>query len=320
MAPTDYFSRLKSKILGATEVPVKPAMNTSTATVLLIAYSFIYVLPFYISSTTRPSPNLSRDAPSVIRGRIASVTTSCIMCSIFTFVILCTVVENGTVIQALHAMGWFPIGIVETAKALGLTAVGFLGPIFEAGIVQGKWRDWIRLRGLDTLNGWIGYRNIVAGPVTEEILFRSASVPLLLLAHTSNKTTIFLTPIIFGLAHVHHFYEFRVTHPHTPVLAALLRSLLQFSYTTLFGGYATFLYLRTGSLLSVILVHAFCNWQELPRFWGRLTYDGDTVIEPDVGDKKRWTFAYYALLVIGAAGFYKLLWVWTESPSALVAF
>ncbi|EPE29698.1 hypothetical protein GLAREA_00858 [Glarea lozoyensis ATCC 20868] len=335
MAPTDFYSRLKSKILGEKEGPVKPPMDTNLAVGLLLVYTLIYVVPFYLSSTTRPSANLSRDAPSVIRGRIASVTTSCTICSIATFVILCTIVKDGTFGAAFHAMGWYPIGILETVKAVGLTAVLFLGPLFEAGIVQGGWRDWIRLRGLSMLSGWMGYRNIVAGPVTEEILFRSASVPLLLLSQTSNKTIIFLTPIIFGLAHVHHFYEFRITHPHTPVTAAFLRSLLQFTYTTLFGGYATFLYLRTGSLLAVILVHAFCNWMGFPRFWGRLTYDADTVIGPDVGDKKSedakqsvndgslgvgWTIVYYILLVVGAVGWKKLLWQWTASPSALTTF
>lgn len=59
-------------------------------------------------------------------------------------------------------MGWYPIGLLETAKAVGLTAILFLGPLFEAGIVQGGWRDWIRLRGLSTISSWIGYRNLVA--------------------------------------------------------------------------------------------------------------------------------------------------------------
>ena len=49
------------------------------------------------------------------------------------------------------------------------------------------------------------------GPVSEECLFRSASVPLLLLAGVSTKSTIFLSPIVFGLAHAHHFYEFRIS-------------------------------------------------------------------------------------------------------------
>lgn len=174
------------------------------------------------------------------------------------------------------------------------------------------------------------------GPVTEEVLFRSASVPLLLLSQTSNSTIIFLTPIIFGMAHVHHFYEFRISHPHTPVVRALLRSLLQFTYTTLFGGYATFIFLRSGSLLSVILVHAFCNWMGFPRFWGRLS-SGDTAIGQDVGQGKRggkgsftvpdagvlsvtWTIIYYVLLVTGAVAWQKLLWPMTESESMLTRF
>lgn len=336
MAPTSFFARLKSYYSGEKE-PVKPALSTNAAVACLVVYTLVYVLPFYISSTTRPSPSLSRDAPSVIRGRIASVTTSCIICSIATFVALCSIVEDGNPIRALHSMGWFPIGLVETVKAVGLTAVLFIGPLFEAGIAEGGWRDWIRLRGLEVISGWIGYRNLVAGPITEEVLFRSASVPLLLLAQTSNTTIIFLTPIIFGLAHVHHFYEFRITHPHTPVVGAILRSLLQFTYTTLFGGYATFIYLRTGSLLAVIMVHAFCNWMGFPRFWGRVTNGEDTIIRPDVGDSKRddtatasatingqlgiaWTIIYYALLVVGAVSWKKLLWTLTESTSALAMF
>lgn len=160
-------------------------------------------------------------------------------------------------------------------------------------------------------------------------------MPLLLLSQTSNTTIIFLAPVVFGLAHIHHFYEFRITHPHTPILGAFLRSLLQFTYTTLFGGYATFIYLRTGSLLSVVLVHAFCNWMGFPRFWGRLSA-GESIIGPDIGEGKRsedrssqtltrqlgilWTVAYYLLLVVGAISWWKLLWVLTQSESGLTTF
>jgi prenyl protein peptidase len=154
----------------------------------------------------------------------------------------------------------------------------------------------------------------------------------------SHRTTIFLTPIIFGLAHVHHFYEFRITHPHTPLSAAIFRSVFQLGYTTLFGAYATFLYMRTGSLLAVTLVHTFCNWQGLPRFWGRLE-GPETLLGPDtlgemskrsdegariaVGGGKLpiiWTIAYYVLLVIGAVSWWKSLWLLTDSRQALAKF
>ena len=117
------------------------------------------------------------------------------------------------------------------------------------------------------------------------------------------------------------------------MIAAVLRSVLQFTYTTLFGGYATFVYLRTGSLLSVILVHTFCNWMGFPRFWGKVSA-GETIIGPDVGEGKRsedgpqpsghlglgWTVAYYVLLMVGAWGWWKLLWPLTASQAALTTF
>jgi CAAX amino terminal protease family. len=99
-------------------------------------------------------------------------------------------------------------------------------------------------------------------------MFRSVIVAVHLLAKVSPGHIVLVAPLYFGIAHIHHFYEFRLTHPDTPVLAALLRSLFQFGFTTVFGWYATFVFLRTGSLPAVILIHSFCNWCGLPRLWG----------------------------------------------------
>jgi prenyl protein peptidase len=166
----------------------------------------------------------------------------------------------------------------------------------------------------------------------------------MLLAATSPTKTILLTPILFGLAHVHHFYEFRLTHPRVPAAAALLRSAFQFAYTTLFGAYATFLFLRTGSLAAVCAVHAFCNCMGLPQVWGRVeppaseggmvapvpVMAGGDVGEGEGGGERRmvggssgrpsilWSVAYYVLLVAGAVVWYRNLWVLSESGNALV--
>lgn len=134
---------------------------------------------------------------------------------------------------------------------------------------------------------------------------------------------------------MHHFYEFKLTHPHTPLPPALLRSLFQFSYTTVFGWYAAFVYLRTGSLIAVILAHSFCNWCGLPRVWGRV--DAGEPIGPPIGRGKEdsdglqaqvadgklgsgWSVAYYILLIVGVWMFMAGFWVMTESPMALASF
>jgi prenyl protein peptidase len=162
----------------------------------------------------------------------------------------------------------------------------------------------------------------------------------MLLSRAPLSKTIFLTPILFGLAHVHHFYEFRLTTPQVPASAALLRSLFQLGYTTLFGAYATFLFLRTGSLLAVCAVHAFCNCMGLPQVWGRVEpeYEQPVVVpvmagggggggggglaKGRVGSGGRpsflWTVTYYVLLVAGAVLWWRNLWVLSESGNALV--
>lgn len=151
---------------------------------------------------------------------------------------------------------------------------------------------------------------------------------------------------------MHHLYEFRLTHPRVPLALALARSAFQLAYTTLFGAYATFLFLRSGSLLAVCGVHAFCNCMGLPQVWGRVEPEPGPGLEVGVGEGGRgaavgvgvpvmaggdvgegdgllrhgdvrrpsilWTVAYYVLLVGGAVMWYRNLWVLTESENGLV--
>lgn len=176
--------------------------------------------------------------------------------------------------------------------------------------------------------------------MTEELVFRSCLIPLHILCHHSPKQIVFITPLYFGIAHIHHLYEYKLTHPHTPFLPALARSLFQFGYTSIFGFYATFVFLRTASLPAVVLAHSFCNWCGLPRFWGRvMVVEPGVPMGPPVGVNRMgqergrvgasgrrgelglaWTAAYYSLLVAGAIGFWKALWVLTESERRLVDF
>ncbi|OJJ52607.1 hypothetical protein ASPSYDRAFT_51723 [Aspergillus sydowii CBS 593.65] len=312
----------------------KPAISAHAAAGISICLTLIYVLPFYISPTTRPSATLSRDAPSVIRARIRAVTLSCIVCSL---AVLCLIVtkDDCSVIDALRLLGWWPVSFTDVFRSLVLTAILFTGPLFERGIAEGEWRSWFKkARISETLGGWIGWRNYVAGPITEEIMFRSAIIPLHLLARVSPGRIVWIAPLYFGVAHVHHFYEFRLTHPDTSIIAAALRSVFQFGFTTVFGWYATFVYLRTGSLIAVIIIHTFCNWCGLPRLWGRV--EGAVPIGPTLSRGKEdsdrspeysydqlgigWSVAYYVLLVFGAIGFCCALWPLTESIHALANF
>ena len=118
-----------------------------------------------------------------------------------------------------------------------------------------------------------------------------------------------------------------------------------FSYTSLFGFFEAFVYLRTGNFWSCFAAHAFCNIMSLPRVFGRVgegmgraavnhTHRNEQQGNVDVGDLAdhlqagterqdlgtEWTVAYYILLCIGAICFKMLLFPLTDSDLALVAF
>jgi prenyl protein peptidase len=305
---------------------------------LQITFTLLYVLPFYLSPATRPSPTLNRDAPSVIRARIQAVTLACLVASISTLTLIVHTTRHSPV-ESLHLLGWYPIHLSSIFGPLALTTTLFTGPLFERLFIERIDPSTTSA----TLLSWIGYRNFVAGPITEEVLFRSVLVPIHLLAKVSPTTTTFITPLYFGIAHIHHFYEFSLTHPHTPLLPILLRSIFQFTYTTLFGWFAAFVYIRSGSLYTVIIIHTFCNWIGFPRFWGRVqrkenldSYgptkraqndpmtDSTARWTPKYSARSElnvlWTVLYYVLLVAGAYGFYVGLWPLTASGNALADF
>lgn len=154
-------------------------------------------------------------------------------------------------------------------------------------------------------------------------------VPLHMLAGFSNKQLIFLTPLYFVIAHAHHLYDFRVSNPQAPLWIGLLRVVFQSTYTSLFGFFAAFVFLRTGNVYAAILAHTFCNYMGLPRLWGRVGVETAAPIGPPGTDFDHtlpsrskgigWTVTYYVILVAGAYGFRCQLFPLTESSHALAA-
>lgn len=146
------------------------------------------------------------------------------------------------------------------------------------------------------------------GPITEEIVFRSCLLSLYL-ASDEPPSTIYLvtcTPLYFGVAHLHHLYESRLQHPHELWSVAVLRSAFQFTFTTIFGWYAAFIFLRSGNVYSSILVHSFCNMMGLPKLYGKLGNQTDLV-----------TAVYYVLLIGGLLGFMLLINLLTATSNSV---
>jgi prenyl protein peptidase len=142
-----------------------PDFSQAHAFALLVAYCFVYVLPLYASAATRPSPTRSRDAPEAIRARIRAVSFSTAACSVATLLILfCLDVDR---FSPWHLMGYWPVNLVSSAKAVFLTALLFAGPLFECLVVDGEWQQWLRLQPIQHVwSDWPAWRNLVAVRLT----------------------------------------------------------------------------------------------------------------------------------------------------------
>jgi len=77
-------------------------------------------------------------------------------------------------------------------------------------------------------------------------------------------------------------------------MITILVTFVQFTYTTLFGWYASYLFITTKTIWAPIAAHTFCNVMGLPRFFGRIP--GASTFQNGV---------YYICLAAGAIGFAK---------------
>lgn len=78
-----------------------------------------------------------------------------------------------------------------------------------------------------------------------------------------NLQIILLGPLIFGVSHLHHFFEF-LNQGYT-IGEALRVVFIQLLYTSFFGSLEFFIFLRTQHLISICLVHMWCNTVGLPN-------------------------------------------------------
>ncbi|KAF9088846.1 hypothetical protein BGX29_012358 [Mortierella sp. GBA35] len=163
---------------------------------------------------------------------------------------------------------------------LPLLLVGFLfmGPVLmmflsnELPFQQAF--DWASQR--QHIQGLMGMRNFVVGPISEEFIFRACMVAIVSNSGAGSYLMIFVLPLVFGIAHINHAYESYVKKGRTrqAFFGAVAMAVFQLLYTTLFGWFATFLFLRTSNLIGPCLCHTFCNMMGFPdvtniQYFGR---------------------------------------------------
>lgn len=171
-------------------------------------FRFFLLISFFIISLLFVfSISIHRDHPTTVKKRFFSVFMVMLISPIFIYVLLLANGNQSIGITIWEIMGFRMKGIfVAIFVPLLLTATLFLGPIC-AIIINGVWKSYLEpVYWLDCFKNILWIRNHIVAPLSEEFTFRACMMPLLLQSYRPT-TAVLLTPLFFGVAHLHHNIE-----------------------------------------------------------------------------------------------------------------
>jgi membrane protease YdiL (CAAX protease family) len=284
---------------------------------LCAGISIFFVASLYVF-VPRSVQRLARDDPAQIRWRSLATTIVCVLSLLVSKFISCEDSIGSILGQASLAV--LLQDLFSAVVALGHIMVLYLNPlvmtmlrvrrivnrnngVYQRGGVQAFLKNYyticigpmvaalLRIDGNEQVQ-WILLRNYIFAPITEELVFRCSIIPVLQAGGMSDGSIIWISPMFFGFAHAHH--AFLRYNQGLPIFTVVLQTTFQFAYTTLFGIYCSYVYLRTKSVLAVCVGHAFCNVMGLPN----LSFFGPS--SPDYSQR----FLLTVLLCTGIIGFY----------------
>ncbi|KAK0504399.1 hypothetical protein EDD18DRAFT_499993 [Armillaria luteobubalina] len=304
-----------------------PPLSSSQATLLALFFVSSYVGSLYISKNARLSfvskpvkladgqvrrkqdKERWRDDSDVIRARLTAVALSTVLSCFVVYWVRLKALEIASEARA------------DTLKRLGFTAphpvvahlitpMLFLGPLYAMSLYRTL--PFQKLYNLNNVT-WIhfksllGIRTYIVAPLTEEIVFRACTLSIYHLSGASVYRMIFLAPLWFGLAHVHHAWD--VYNRYGRTTAALKRAIIaitfQMAYTTLFGFHCSYLFLRTGSIWPPITAHVFCNIMGVPGLQQELRHFPSK------------TFLIIVTYILGVVGYVLTLGVWSSTERSI---
>eukprot|EP00834_Sanchytrium_tribonematis_P001991 NODE_54_length_30443_cov_1.442954.p16 type:complete len:252 gc:universal NODE_54_length_30443_cov_1.442954:22617-23372(+) len=208
-----------------------------SAIVASLMLSFTFVLILYADPETRFGDSLD---PKVIKKRAILSLINCIASAMFIKLYF---------ISFLNAkvLGFTILGINDFHIILN-TLLLFAGPIYS---------EFYLGTLFEMSNFWRSMRALIFAPIFEEFVFRALIVQLWKHAGISDTVITFASPLMFGVAHIHHLlYNIKIGYS---IPTALVNSIFQIFYTSIFGSYQVHAYLKTGNYFTIVLTHSFCN-------------------------------------------------------------
>ncbi|CAL9736048.1 CAAX prenyl protease 2 [Monosporozyma servazzii] len=289
---------------------------------LQLYISISYVLAIYFSTSQHVS-HKQRNEPQIIRQRMKNIMIICginvvlvpLIVSMYSGKPFSECLLQIGIVGGYHFNGVWDIkqSIVDCVKVITLVAILYVGPLIDLCLHYVYTNDSMWYDLCDNFNDIWGVRNYVFAPISEELVYTS----MLLGCHIAMEprsqlpwTKLLLEPsVYFGIAHVHHAWEMYQDGDYKFVQIVLITT-FQAIYTTMFGTFSNYIFLRHGgSLYSCILVHTMCNLLGVPAL-----QPSSNAFFTSLWAKKCWSRGYLALLLLGFSTFCYLLGPMTASP------
>lgn len=262
------------------------------------AISYSYVASIKVAEPLHIK-NPHRDDRAVIEYRLRRVTELCFALMVAVPILVTYVLRYyPTLQQSIRQLGIVP-GFTNTYNwkydlwnillCFGKMCILYCGPLVtymlsSPSIVQDMKEEYASL--------W-GFRDHLFAPVTEELIYRALILCILQPVVSSTWALTVYTPMLFGLAHLHHGWS--LYKQGTSLVTVLFTAAFQFLYTTVFGILANRVYLESGNnLWCAIVTHSTCNLGGFPSFEIRKTH-------------ARFFYVYLGLLVLGLTIFVKII-------------
>ena len=279
-------------------MPTTTLMSSSSSSsgwLVAVAIAVQYVFLLFFFPFSRPRFGETRNASRVIRIRFAMQTISCVV----GWLIACAWFDTNNTTKGKGGPGStkdvarmvFFAGDkgsavdVFTDACFGalVTGVVYFGPLMSLLIRYAISEEESTVDAFQYLFGHhnenkerfgalVPIRDVLLAPFFEEFIFRGVLLTVLLGRRHGTReddgvsiaAAIYISPLLFGLAHINHYFGLRKVYGHAKALQSVA---FQFIYTTLFGILAgTAFYRCKAGLAGAWSLHASMNAFGVPDF------------------------------------------------------
>lgn len=258
----------------------------------------VLVASSYVSSIYFRQPEAikghDRNAIPVVQHRLQRIT----LLSIGLILVIPLVLDPHNYLATIRSFGLVPgftntFSLLQDLKNIGhaavISAILYVGPIVDYFKQNELDIDELRYDVEENLGSLHGFRDLVFAPFTEELIYRAVILNILV---AGGYTHLWWTPLLFGIAHIHHAGEL-YRQKKMPLNMIVFNAAFQTVYTSLFGAVANRIYLLGNNVWASTVVHLVCNLMGFPA----VTVEGT----------KAYQASYYTLLVMGLVAFLRSL-------------